>query len=107
MAYEPNVMQQATARLLRCREIRERKRYDLEQELYRDYAPPAFDCGDAITYEWNESREKNLYGHFNFYFGIVREMISKSSLTVYLVLLFVVSLLGNVLWELLAPLLGM
>ena len=35
MAYEPNVMQQATARLLRRREIRERKRYDLEQELYR------------------------------------------------------------------------
>lgn len=35
MSYEPNVMQQATARLLRRREIRERKRYDLEQELYR------------------------------------------------------------------------
>ena len=35
MAYEPKVMQQATARLLRRREIRERKRYDLEQELYR------------------------------------------------------------------------
>ena len=35
MAYEPNVMQQATARLLRRSEIRERKRYDLEQELYR------------------------------------------------------------------------
>lgn len=35
MAYEQNVMQQATARLLRRREIRERKRYDLEQELYR------------------------------------------------------------------------
>ena len=35
MAYEPNVMQQAMARLLRRKEIRERKRYDLEQELYR------------------------------------------------------------------------
>ena len=79
----------------------------LEKDLYSDYAPSAFDCDDAITYEWNESREKNLYGHFNFYFGIVREMVSKSSLALYLVLLFVVSLLGNVLWELLAPLLGM
>jgi len=35
MAYELNVMQRAGARLLRRREIRERKRYDLEQELYR------------------------------------------------------------------------
>ena len=35
MAYELNVMQRASARLLRRREIRERKRYDLEQELYR------------------------------------------------------------------------
>lgn len=35
MSYEQNVMQRATARLLRRREIRERKRYDLEQELYR------------------------------------------------------------------------
>ena len=35
MAYEQNVLQKANARLLRRREIRERKRYDLEQELYR------------------------------------------------------------------------
>lgn len=35
MAYEQSVLQRANARLLRRREIRERKRYDLEQELYR------------------------------------------------------------------------
>ena len=35
MAYELSVMQRASARLLRRREVRERKRYDLEQELYR------------------------------------------------------------------------
>jgi len=35
MAYELNVMQRASARLLRRREARERKRYELEQELYR------------------------------------------------------------------------
>lgn len=34
MSYEQNVVQRAGARLLRRREIRERKRYDLEQELY-------------------------------------------------------------------------
>jgi len=35
VAYELNVMQRASARLLRRREVRERKRYELEQELYR------------------------------------------------------------------------
>lgn len=35
MSYEQSVMQRASARLLRRKEIRERKRYDLEQELYR------------------------------------------------------------------------
>ena len=79
----------------------------LEKELYGKYAPAGFDCDEAITYEWNESREKNLYGHFNFYFGITRETISKSSMLLYMILLFAVGLLGNLFWELLAPLMGM
>ena len=79
----------------------------LEKELFGEFAPAGFDCDDAITYEWNESREKNLYGHFNFYFGIARDTISKSSMLLYMILLFVVSLMGNVLWTLLSPLLGM
>lgn len=35
MAYEQSIMQRANARLLRRRETRERRRYELEQELYR------------------------------------------------------------------------
>lgn len=35
MSYEQNVIQRATARMIRRREIRERKRDDLEQEVYR------------------------------------------------------------------------
>ena len=79
----------------------------LEKELYGDYAPAGFNCDEAITYEWNESREKNLYGHFNFYFAITRDTVSKSSMLLYMLLLFGVGLLGNVFWELLAPLVGL
>ena len=79
----------------------------LEKDLFGDYAPVGFDCDSAVTYEWNESREKNLYGHFNFYFGIARDTISKMSMLLYMILLFVVSMMGNVLWALVAPLLGM
>ena len=73
----------------------------LEKELFGEYAPAGFACDDAIIYEWNESREKNLYGHFNFYFGLARDTISKWSMLLYMALLFVVSIMGNVLWELL------
>ena len=79
----------------------------MEKELFGEYAPEGFECDDAITYEWNESRERNLYGHFNFYFGIARDTISKLSMLIYMVLLFLVGLMGNLLWELLSPLIGM
>ena len=79
----------------------------LEKALFDKYAPPGFPCDDAITYEWNETKEKNLYGHFNFFFSIARDTISKSSMLLYMILLFMVSLMGNVFWELLSPLLGM
>ena len=79
----------------------------LEKELFGEYAPAGFDCENVITYEWNESREKNLYGHFNFYFGITRDTISRSSMLLYMVLLFGVSLTGNILWSLLSPLIGL
>ena len=79
----------------------------LEKDLYGAYAPAGFRCDDAITYEWIEFREKNLYGHFNFYFAIARDTISRSSMLLYMVLLFVVSLMGNMLWALLSPFLGL
>ena len=79
----------------------------LEKELFGEYAPAGFECENAITYEWNESREKNLYGHFNFYFGITRDTISRSSMLLYMILLFGVSLTGNILWSLLSPLIGL
>ena len=79
----------------------------LEKELLADYAPAGFDCDNAITYEWNESREKNLYGHFNFYFGIARDTVSKWSMLLYMVLLFVIGIMGNVLWEFLSHLIGL
>ena len=78
----------------------------LEKELLGGLAPTGFDCDEAITYEWNESREKNLYGHFNFYFGIARDTVSKSSMLLYMALLFLVGLVGDLMWDLLSPLLG-
>ena len=79
----------------------------LEKFLYDGYSPAGFDCDDAITYEWHESKDKNLYGHFNFYFGISRESISRSSILLYISLLFMLSVMGNALWTLLASAIGL
>ena len=78
----------------------------LEEDLYRDYAPDGFDCSDAITYHWRQTRETDLRGHFNFYFDISRDSISQISMLLYMVLLLLVGISGNILYDLIKKLLG-
>lgn len=79
----------------------------LDKAMYGAYAPEGFDCDEAVTYEWNESREKNFHGHFNFYFGITRDTVSRFSLLLYLILLFLIGWLSDAIWGLIKPLLGL
>lgn len=78
----------------------------LEEDLYKDFVPKDFKCDNVITYQWNESREKNLRGHFSFYFDITRNAVSKSSMLTYLVLLVFFGAMGNALWDLIKFFLG-
>ena len=78
----------------------------LEENLYRSYVPEGFSCEDVITYQWNQTREYNLQGHFNFYLEIGRESISRTSMFAYMILLLMVGAGGNALWTLIQFLLG-
>lgn len=78
----------------------------LEEKLYRSYVPEGFSCEDVITYQWNQSREQNLQGHFNFYIDIGKESVSRTSMFVYMILLLVVGAAGNALWDLIKFLFG-
>lgn len=71
----------------------------LEEELYKNYVPKGFCCSDVITYQWNQSRDANLQGHFNFYFDITRSMVSKTSMLLYMILLMIVGIAGGALWD--------
>lgn len=71
----------------------------LEEALYRDYAPDKFECDNVIVYQWNQSRSTNSKGHFNFYFDIDKNSVSKGSMTLYLFLLFVMGILGDAIWD--------
>ena len=67
----------------------------LEENLYQDYLPVGYSTEDVITYQWNQSREQNFQGQFNFYFSITRDSISKGSMLLYMILLLTVGVIGD------------
>lgn len=70
----------------------------LEERLYADYVPKGFSCEDVITYQWNQNREHDLRGHFNFYFSMSKSAMSRSSMLAYLVLILLISIFADFLW---------
>lgn len=79
----------------------------LEENLYEDYLPDDYDREDVITYQWHQSREYNLQGQFNFYYGIVRNSISRGSMFIYIVLLLTISVIGDLLAAVIQKVIGL
>lgn len=71
----------------------------LEEDLYKDYAPCGYDCSDTITYQWVEERDKNMKAHYNFYFDIVLSKISKQSVFLYLLIIWITAIMGSALYD--------
>ena len=72
----------------------------LEEDLYKNFLPTGFNGEDVVTYQWKQNREANLKGHFNFYFNISRNAISKGSLILYLIILILLDVTGGMTWDL-------
>ena len=76
----------------------------LEENLYENYLPKDYDREDIVTYQWNQNREYNLQGQFNFYYTIAKDSVSRGSMFLYMTLLTVIGVFGNLiasyLWEL-------
>lgn len=79
----------------------------LEENLYRNYLPKDYQYDDVITYQWNQSRENNLQGQFNFYYNLSKDSISKSSMFLYMALLLTIGVLGDILAEIVITLIHM
>ena len=71
----------------------------LEQNLYKEYLPAGYANEEIITYQWNQNRENNAQGQFNFYYSITRDSISKGSMFLYMLLLLSVGVVGDILSE--------
>lgn len=78
----------------------------LEENLYSDYLPLGYKCEDVITYQWNQTRDHNLQGQFNFYYNITRDAVNVSSMSLYMVILLAISVFGEILSDIVKAVLG-
>ena len=79
----------------------------LEENLYKEYLPSDYPMENVITYQWNQNREDNFRGQFNFYYSITRDSISKGSMFMYMILLLAVGVLGDAVSNTIQALLGL
>ena len=67
----------------------------MEENLYEAYLPKDYHREDVITYQWNQNRDNNFQGQFNFYYSITRDSVSKGSMLLYMILLLVVGIISD------------
>ena len=79
----------------------------LEENLYRNYLPKDYQYDDVIIYQWNQSRENNLQGQFNFYYSITKNSVSRGSMFLYMILLLAVGVIGDFISEAVKALIGL
>ena len=79
----------------------------LEENLYKEFLPNGYKSQDVITYQWQQNREYNLKGQFNFYYNLNKNSVSRGSMFLYLVLLTVVGVAGNLIADLVSKLIGL
>ena len=79
----------------------------LEENLYREYLPSDYPTEDIITYQWNQRRDDNFHGQYNFYYSIMRNSVSKGSMFLYMILLLTVGVIGDVISNAVQALIGL
>ena len=79
----------------------------LEAELNRDYAPDGYECREAITYQWVEERKFNMKAHYNFYFTMEHNKVSKLSMIIYLFIVLLTGALGGAIYDLFKLMFGL
>ena len=79
----------------------------LEEDLYAHFLPQGFDSEDIVTYQWQQTRDVNLKGHFNFYLSISRNSISMTSVFMYMVIIIILNAFGGLMWDIMKLLYGL
>ena len=79
----------------------------LEENLYERYLPKNYNHEEVITYQWSQNRDYNLQGQFNFYYNITKDSINGGSMSLYMVLLLIIAVIGEMLADLVRVLIDM
>ena len=79
----------------------------LEENLYKEFLPKHYKSEDVITYQWQQNRDYNLKGHFNFYYNVNKNSVSRGSMFLYLVLLTVIGVAGNLIADVIGKFIGL
>ena len=79
----------------------------LEENLYNEYLPKDYECDNIIAYQWHQNREYNFKGHFNYYYNITKNSISKGSMLLYMILLLTIGVIGDIVSDLVKALIGL
>ncbi len=79
----------------------------LEEKLYKDFLPKGYNGEEVITYQWQQNRDTNLKGHFNFYYNVSKNSVSRGSMFLYLVILTAIGVAGNLISDFISGLLGL
>ena len=79
----------------------------LEENLYEEFLPKGFDGEDVITYQWQQNRKDNLKGKFNFFYNVNKNSVSRGSMFLYLALLTIIGLVGDLLANLISKFIGL
>lgn len=78
----------------------------LEDNLFNNYLPKGFKNDSIITYQWNQNREYNLKGQFNFFYSISQNTINVASMIIYIIILLAVGVAGELLSDVVKILVG-
>ena len=79
----------------------------LEENLYQEFLPNTYKTEDVITYQWQQNRDTSLKGHFNFYYNIAKNSVSKGSMFIYLILLTIIGVVGDLISAVICKLIGL
>ena len=79
----------------------------LEENLYKEFLPKGYKSKEVITYQWQQNRDHNLKGHFNFYYNVSKNSVSRGSMFMYLLLLTIIGVIGNLLADVISTLIGL
>ena len=78
----------------------------LEDNLYTRYLPK-HNKNNVITYQWNQTRDDNFHGQFNFYYNITKDSVNGGSMTLYMILLLIIAVVGEMLADLVGILINL